>query len=135
MPSAHRRRQRQRSVPPYMGALERTRRAKFTLTPILCSLGCKPTLRSKAKRSFTPSWVENSVPVPEFPDFAQDDWKLFDLQKDFSESTDVAPLHPARLAMMKKAWFREARKYGDLPLAEPAQTLAQRILFQAEFGQ
>ena len=68
-------------------------------------------------------------------DFAQDEWKLFDLQKDFSESTDVAPLYPARLAMMKKAWLREAKKYGDLPLAEPPQTPLRRILFGAEFGQ
>jgi arylsulfatase len=66
-------------------------------------------------------------------DFAKDRWELFDLSKDFSESTDLAATNPARLAEMKALWWREARKYSSPPLAEPPEIFARRARYDDAF--
>lgn len=43
-------------------------------------------------------------------------WELFDLTKDYSQSTDIAAQHPEKLAEMKQIFAQEARKYQVLPL-------------------
>lgn len=65
--------------------------------------------------------------------FAQDTWELFDLSRDYSESTDVAALHPAKLAEMKALWWREARKYSTPALAEPPEIFARRARYDDAF--
>jgi arylsulfatase len=50
--------------------------------------------------------------------FDADRWELYDVTKDFSESSDVAKQNPAKLEELKKLWWSEAEKYGALPLLE-----------------
>lgn len=43
-------------------------------------------------------------------------WQLFDLRKDFSQSTDVAAKFPERLARMQQLYFDEAARANALPI-------------------
>jgi arylsulfatase len=43
-------------------------------------------------------------------------WELYDLQKDFTQSDDVAAQHPAKLTELQAVFDREARKYQVYPL-------------------
>ncbi len=51
-------------------------------------------------------------------DFDNDRWQLFNLKEDFSESRDLAEENPQKVAELKEVWWREARKYGVLPLLD-----------------
>ncbi len=52
-------------------------------------------------------------------------WMLFNINEDFSESTDIAAKHPDKLVEMKQLWFMQAQKYKVLPLdATGVQRLA-----------
>jgi arylsulfatase A-like enzyme len=51
-------------------------------------------------------------------EFDDDRWLLFNLGEDFSESRDLAEHYPQKLAELKEVWWREARKYGVLPLLD-----------------
>lgn len=48
-------------------------------------------------------------------DSSQDEsrWMLFNLARDFSESTDLSARYPDRLKMMQTLWVKEAAKYSD----------------------
>jgi arylsulfatase len=48
--------------------------------------------------------------------FENDKWELFHLDKDFSETDDLAAKEPARLADMIKLWWDQAEKHQVLPL-------------------
>jgi hypothetical protein len=52
---------------------------------------------------------------PDAP-FADDEWELFDVRVDPSETHDRAAEEPARLAAMIERWWEEARRYQVLPL-------------------
>jgi len=43
-------------------------------------------------------------------------WELYDLTKDFSQSTDLAAKYPEKVQEMKERFLAEARKYQVLPL-------------------
>ncbi|WP_230461203.1 arylsulfatase [Sphingobium sp. CAP-1] len=43
-------------------------------------------------------------------------WELYDLRKDFSQSTDLAAKEPERLAEMKALWTEEAKRSQVFPL-------------------
>lgn len=43
-------------------------------------------------------------------------WELYDLTRDFSQSTDVAAKHPEKLAEMKALWLREAEANMVFPM-------------------
>lgn len=47
---------------------------------------------------------------------ADSKWMLFNITKDFSESTDVAEKHPEKLEELKRLWWMQAAKYDVLPL-------------------
>jgi len=49
-------------------------------------------------------------------DFDDDHWALFDLRRDFSESTDVAGEHPDVIVDLKQRWWAEAERNHVLPL-------------------
>lgn len=66
--------------------------------------------------------------------FEADDWKLYDLSKDFSESENLASRYPEQLAKMKAAWHQEAKKYGVLPLVEMSPLMQSRSFMKSEFG-
>lgn len=48
--------------------------------------------------------------------FENDKWELFHLDKDFSETDDLAEKEPERLAEMIKLWWTEAEQRNVLPL-------------------
>ena len=48
--------------------------------------------------------------------FDKDQWELYHVDKDRSESTNLAQKYPARLKALVKAWFDEAKKNNVLPL-------------------
>ena len=48
--------------------------------------------------------------------FENDKWELFHLDRDFSETDDLAATEPQRLAELTKLWWSEAEKYNVLPL-------------------
>lgn len=50
--------------------------------------------------------------------FESDRWELYHVTEDFSESTDLAKQHPAKLEELQKLWWAEAARYGALPLLE-----------------
>jgi arylsulfatase len=49
-------------------------------------------------------------------DLDTDHWALFDLSKDFSESTDVSAGEPQRVRQMVELWFSEAGRNQVLPV-------------------
>jgi arylsulfatase A-like enzyme len=51
-------------------------------------------------------------------DFATDRWALFDLDADFSESTDVAGAHPDVVRRLEEVWLAEAGRNQVLPLSD-----------------
>jgi arylsulfatase A-like enzyme len=48
--------------------------------------------------------------------FEEDRWELFHLDRDRSQSTDLAQQHPAKLEQLKGAWALLAERYHGLPL-------------------
>lgn len=51
-------------------------------------------------------------------DFENDEWFLYHVAEDFSETNNLAEKYPKKLAEMKKLWQKEAEKYGALPLTD-----------------
>jgi arylsulfatase len=50
--------------------------------------------------------------------FADDAWALYHVASDFSESTDVSNAYPDKLKELKDLWWRDANRFGSLPLVE-----------------
>ena len=48
--------------------------------------------------------------------FDQDEWELYHVAEDFSESTDLAAQHPEKLAELQEIFDEEAWKYNVYPL-------------------
>jgi arylsulfatase A-like enzyme len=48
--------------------------------------------------------------------FDKDEWELYHVDKDRSESTNLAKQNPAKLKALIKTWFAEAKKNNVLPL-------------------
>ena len=49
-------------------------------------------------------------------DFDDDQWELYDIGSDFSESNDLASSRPEKLAELIERWWTEAGRYDVLPL-------------------
>ena len=47
---------------------------------------------------------------------AEDTWELYNVNEDFSESTDLAAQNPAKLAELKALFMKEAERYRVLPI-------------------
>lgn len=52
----------------------------------------------------------------------EDRWELFDLNRDFSQSRDLAAEHPGKLAELQALFWHEAGRNQVLPLVDNAQT-------------
>lgn len=65
-------------------------------------------------------------------DLDDDQWCLFHLDEDFSESEDLARLEPARAAAMAELWWGEAGRNQVLPLFEGPSSLS--ALHPGEFS-
>jgi len=66
-------------------------------------------------------------------DFSGDKWELFDTATDYSESRDLSAKYPRKLEELKALWWKEARKYSDPPLSEPAAAIRRFRQFDDEF--
>ena len=51
-------------------------------------------------------------------DFESDHWELYNLEADFTETTDLASQHPEKLKELQDLWWDEAEKNGALPQLE-----------------
>ena len=60
--------------------------------------------------------VAMHAPISGKGNFDKDTWELYNVDKDRSESTDLAASNPKKLEEMIKAWFDEAEKNLVLPL-------------------
>ena len=54
--------------------------------------------------------------------FDHDRWELYNVEKDFSQSVNLASQYPEKLDEMKKLWWSEAAANGALPLLEAPRT-------------
>jgi arylsulfatase len=57
-------------------------------------------------------------------DYEDDRWELYDLSRDYSETVDLTSGEPERLKSMVDLWWKEAERYGVLPLDDRAQARA-----------
>ena len=76
-------------------------------------------------------WLASTVhpPLSGWGNFPNDEWELFDLTKDRSQSTDLAAAEPAKLEELKGLWFYYAGRYNGLPVDDRSaleQVLADR---------
>jgi len=67
-------------------------------------------------------------------DFQADEWMLFDTERDFAESTDLAATHPERLAELGARWDAEADRNGVLPLQDGPAYLQNPHLIHMPFA-
>jgi len=69
-------------------------------------------------------WLASTVHAPftGVGHFDQDQWQLYHVAVDRSESTDLARQYPDKLAELKKAWFEEARANLALPVDDRTAT-------------
>jgi len=58
-------------------------------------------------------WETGIVKLPKFDD---DRWELYDTNKDWSQSNDLAKTNPDKLHELQRLWLIEATKYNVLPL-------------------
>lgn len=54
------------------------------------------------------------------PDDSRLQWRLYDLDHDYSQSRDVSAKYPARLAELKDLWTREAQTHSAFPINRDA---------------
>jgi arylsulfatase A-like enzyme len=76
-------------------------------------------------------WLASTVhpPLSSWGNFDHDEWELFHLETDRSQSTNVVADHPDRLQALKDLWFYYAGIYNGLPLDDRSaleQVLAER---------
>ena len=55
--------------------------------------------------------------------YEEDRWELYHLERDFSETNDLAATHPEKLREMVDLWWAEAGRHGVLPLDDRAAEL------------
>ncbi len=48
--------------------------------------------------------------------FDDDEWELYNIDEDFSETRDMASSHPEKVAELEKLWWEAAEKFQVLPL-------------------
>jgi len=99
-----------------------------------------PTVPGKSTQFYTmlgqrsiyhEGWLASTVhpPLSSWGNFDKDEWELFHLETDRSQSTNLAADHPDRLEEMKSLWFYYAGIYNGLPLDDRSaleQVLAER---------
>jgi len=82
-------------------------------------------------------WLACTVhpPLSGWGKYEQDEWELYDLEHDRSQSTNLAASEPVRLEELKSLWFYYAGIYNGLPLDDRSaleQMLAERPRGAAE---
>lgn len=92
------------------------------------TFAAKPDAKTRKKRQYYAmlgtrgiwenGWKAASVhaPISGKGHFDKDEWELYHVDKDRSESVNLAKKYPDRLKKLIKAWFEEAKKNNVLPL-------------------
>ncbi len=62
----------------------------------------------------------------------QDRWELYQLDKDFTETSDLAAQHPDKLQSLLDIWWQQADRYGVLPLDDREAERARDFLMSAK---
>ena len=62
------------------------------------------------------------APLTDKGHFDKDEWQLYHVETDRSESTNLADKHPEKLEALKKAWLEEAERNLVLPLDDRTAT-------------
>src|ERR1700732_2160267 len=73
-------------------------------------------------------WKAVAFHPPDTP-YENDQWELFHLDEDFSETNDLAATRPEKLAELVKFWWEEAEKHKVLPLDD---SFRERFVVNAE---
>lgn len=89
----------------------------------VCPFG-GPSLAEAAERGRNFRLTELTPELLEEMD--RNEWELFDVRADPSETTNLAAAEPKRLERMIALWYEEAERYGVLPLASPAARARNR---------
>jgi arylsulfatase len=79
-------------------------------------------------------WKASTVHAPAPADqghFDKDQWELFDLQHDRSESTDLAAQHPDKVKELADLWLAEAKKNHVLPIVDLGVHAVHELEFHA----
>jgi arylsulfatase len=76
-------------------------------------------------------WLAATIhpPLSGWGKFEHDEWELYDLENDRSQTNNLAAEHPERLEELKALWYYNAGIYNGLPLDDRTaleQTLADR---------
>ena len=77
---------------------------------VFCNRGIYHEGWTAVTKHSTP-WV-----VAPLPSFTEDVWELYDTNTDWSQSHDLAPEMPEKLAELQQLWLEEAKKHNVLPL-------------------
>jgi arylsulfatase len=76
-------------------------------------------------------WLASTIhpPLSSWGNFGKDEWELFHLEQDRSQTRNLADVDPGRLESLKGLWFYYAGIYNGLPLDDRSaleQVLAER---------
>jgi len=77
-------------------------------------------------------WKAIAIHVPG-TDFAKDQWQLFNIDSDFSESTDLSAKYPRKVEELISLWMSEAKKYSDPPVKEMPDRLRGYHIYDDEY--
>ena len=89
----------------------------------VCPFG-GPTLAEAAERGRNFRLTELTPQLLDEMD--RNEWELFDLREDPTETTNLAAVEPERLERMIALWYEEAERFGVLPLASPSGRFGNR---------
>jgi len=74
----------------------------------------------KATSNFVSPLFDERSHITGSHSYATDVWQLFDLNRDFSESTDLSAENPELLARLEQLWVDQATANNVFPLFDPA---------------
>jgi arylsulfatase A-like enzyme len=74
-------------------------------------------------------WLASTLhpPLSGWGNFDRDEWELYDLKRDRTQTRNLAAEHPERVAELKALWFELAERYNGLPLDDrsPREVLTE----------
>ncbi|WP_165423508.1 arylsulfatase [Ktedonosporobacter rubrisoli] len=77
-------------------------------------------------------WKAVCYHQPDTP-YEEDEWELYHVEEDFSESRDLATVHPEKLRQLIELWWVEAGRYNVLPLDDRLLTRGRAHLARRKF--
>ncbi|MFZ1320706.1 MAG: arylsulfatase [Ignavibacteria bacterium] len=112
--------------------------------PMNYTFTAKPDAPTKKKRQYFAmlgtrgiwenGWKASAIhaPISGAGNFDKDKWELFNVDKDRSESTNLAEKNPKKLEQLIKVWFEEAKKNNVFPLDDRGVAEINKIVRPSE---